>query len=952
MILRRSIHLALALIAFLAVPLASAQADQRGTLSGRVTDQDGRAIPFASVGIPAAKTGGLTDSEGNFRVAGITPGSYQVKVNYIGYEQVLEDVVVEEGKTTQKNFKLKQIIVKREKEVVVTADRPLVEVRSSATVRSVTSEDIKRLAVTNLEQVLEQQTGTAKTNDEIHVRGGRSDEVSYIVDGAKTRDLVSGKGTAGKISSGSVAEVGVITGGFDAEFGQALSGVVQVRLKEGSARFHGSVEYRTDRVGSLVDSASSFNTDGASFQVDGPEPLTRLLGWNGESKLTFLASLNTEFSDTYLYNIHSGGNDFKLSPGYQDSFLGSLLRYGHFFSPRQDNGWQGLYKLAYKAATSDKFSVTYNKSLQIDQGFGRHLVSDIADDRNTYPYRWTRRLDHAAIDTEDNTTLSGTWTHVFGTSLVQQIQLARNVSVLHVGVQGKNGEETPWREYVAPNDDIWKVLGAGTADTLKAYDLFYDTGDDSIFQDRYSRETSLSYSLNKASRHHDLKAGTELNVQTAQFIDIENPWDQDPDTLGSKHDIFTVHPATGDFYVRDRIDYEGFVADVGLRWDLYFPGREAEAAVLDTSNLNITKTVREGFQNETFSLLGRRVKAHLSPRISVSHPITERDNFYFNYGEFTQWPAYYYIYSKIGSISSENFPQIGNVNLDPTVSIQFELGGRHQISDFVAANIAFYQKDTYGYPTLASSQRIQGASNAPFSIYLNSDFSRSRGIELELEKRRSKYFASKVTYEFSTIRSKSSSPNQLKIIQELGGDTREARVGDEVAYWHRPHQARWRLSWTTGDEVGKKAFLGLIDLPSRFSMSWNFSLRSGRAYTPGRVRLTYDSKDSSVSVSSEAIGASNSANAPAELNCDLKMARTFSILGRSLDLNLTATNLFNTGRNKFIDPTTGKAYQDGQGLWGYYEKTAIQKYRHSQITSNPSVLGPGRNIRMSVGYDW
>src|SRR5207237_5948167 len=98
--------------------------------------------------------------------------------------------------------------------------------------------------------------------------------------------------------------------------------------------------------------------------------------------------------------------------------------------------------------------------------------------------------------------------------------------------------------------------------------------------------------------------------------------------------------------------------------------------------------------------------------------------------------------------------------------------------------------DTYGYPTLARSQRIQGTSLAPFSIYLNSDFSRSRGIELELEKRRARFFSGKLSYEYSTIRSKGSTPNQLKIVQDLGGDTREARVGEEVAYWHRPHQLR------------------------------------------------------------------------------------------------------------------------------------------------------------------
>ncbi|HVP40304.1 MAG TPA: TonB-dependent receptor [Candidatus Saccharimonadales bacterium] len=967
---RRLFVAALALLSLVASPLVASGADERSVLTGKITDQDGRAVPFASVAVPGARTGGLSDSEGQYRIAGIPGGTYTVKVNFMGYEPVAEEVTLEAGKTLQKNFRLKQIVVRREKEIVVTADRPLVEVRSSATVRAVNSDDIRKMPVQTLEQVLELQTGVSKTNDEIHLRGGRADEVTYIVDGAKTRDLITGKGTAGQISAGSVAEVGVITGGFDAEYGQALSGVVQVRLKEGTERYHGRLEYRTDHFLGINGplnflhsdrlNGSSFNSDGATMQVDGPEPITRMLGLNKESRLTFLASVNSEFSSTYLNSIDDArgpnGQGLSLRPDYRDSFLGLLFSYPGMFSPRADNKWNGLYKLSYRPRPSDKLFVSFNKSLGIDEGFGRHLASDITDDRNTYPYRWSHRWDHAAVDVEDNSTLAGNWTHVYGTQTVQQIQLSRTVGVLHVGVQGKNNLDAPWREYVEPNDDIYKV-STDSLTRLKAYDIFVDSGDDSIFEDRYSRETSLSYSINRTTRHHDLKMGAELNLQEVQFIDIENPWDVDPDTLGSKHDIFHVKPATGVAFLRDKIEYEGFVADVGLRWDVFIPGSVADAAIDSeladsASRPNISRTVATGYRDETFNLFGRRAKGHLSPRISVSHPITDRDNFYFNYGEFTQWPAYYYIYSKMGSLSSENFPQIGNLNLDPTVSIQYELGGRHQISDYLAANVSFYQKDTYGYPTLAYSQRSQGNSTAPFSIYLNSDFSRSRGIEVEIERRRSKFYSALVTYEYSTIRAKSSTPNQLKIIQELGGDTQVARVGEEVAYWHRPHQARLRLSCSTRDEAERPRLAGLLMLPRNFSATLDMSLRSGRAYTPSVVQLSYDPKDSTVTVNALATGAAYSANAPMEFTASLKLDQQFSVFGRSIHASLEGTNILNSGLAKFIDPTTGRGYEDGKGLWGHYEVTDIQKYRHQEIVANPSVNNPPANYRLSLSYDF
>jgi hypothetical protein len=966
---------ALTLFAFVLSPLSALAADDHGVLVGKVTDQDGRAIPFASVAIPTARIGGLSDSEGLFRIANVPAGKQTVKVSFMGYDPFTEEITIEAGKSNTRNFRLKQVVVKNVKEVTVTAERPLVEVRSSATVRAVNSEDIRKLPVQTLEQVLELQTGVSKTNDEIHIRGGRSDEVSYVVDGAKSRDLISGKGTAGHLSAGSVAEVGVISGGFDAEYGQALSGVVQVRLKEGSDKFHGLIEYRTDHPLGLdgpvnflgIDKLKgrSFNTDGATVQFDGPEPITRLLGLNRDSKLTFLMNVASEFSSTYLDNSDQKG--LSIRSDYRDSFLGMLYKYGGFFSPRQDNGWNLLYKLAYKPRPSDKLFVSFNKSLQIDQGFGRHLASDIADDRNTYPYQWSRHWDHAAVDLEDNNSITANWTHVFGTQMVQQVQLSRSLSVLHVGVQGKDSVDTPWHEYEQPNDAIPSILNS--PDSLWAYDIFHDTGDDSVFENRYSRETSLSYSLNRTTRHHDVKGGLELNLQEAQFVDIQNPWDVDPDNLGSKHDIFHVKPASGVAFLRDKIDYEGFVADVGLRWDVFIPGREADVAVdtalMDIDSLrvnpsyvakrpNISATVATGYRDNTFSFFGRRAKGHLSPRISVSHPITERDNFYFSYGEFTQWPAYYYVFSKMGSLSSENFPQIGNLNLDPTVSIQYELGGRHQISEYLAANISFYQKDTYGYPTLARSQRTQGNSLAPFSIYLNSDFSRSRGIEIEVEKRRSKFFSSKVSYIYTTIRAKSSTPNALKIIQELGGDTKEARVGEEVAYWLRPHQLRTRFSWSTHEEPERPRLLGLVMLPRNFSATINANLQSGRAYTPSRVVVLFSSSktDSTVVVRSEATGKTNSANAPMEFSMDLKLDQTFHVWGRNIRASLTGNNILNSGLSKFIDPTTGRGYEDGYGLWGNYERTDLQKLRHQQIVSNPSVKNAPANYRLSLSYDW
>jgi len=88
--------------------------------------------------------------------------------------------------------------------------------------------------VSTVTEVLQQQAGISTDADQIHVRGGRSDETVFVVNGVTNRDLVTGAPTAGQLNARSVAEVNVATGAYDVRFGNALSGVVEIRLKEGT----------------------------------------------------------------------------------------------------------------------------------------------------------------------------------------------------------------------------------------------------------------------------------------------------------------------------------------------------------------------------------------------------------------------------------------------------------------------------------------------------------------------------------------------------------------------------------------------------------------------------------------------------------------------------------------------------------------------------------------------
>src|SRR5258705_1552894 len=227
----------------LALGALHAHAQEKGSITGRVTDKKtGHALPFASVNVVEAKRGVLTDSEGQFVLSGLLPGTYEVRAQFLGYKaDSRTGVVVEAGKALTVDFRLEDIVVREEKAIEVTAERRLVDVKQGTTVRSTGAAEIRNLPVQTVSEVLQRQAGVNTENDQIHVRGGRADETVFVVNGVTNRDLVTGQSTAGQLSPRSVAEVNVATGAYDVRYGNALSGIVEGEPKRGSDQLGGGV---------------------------------------------------------------------------------------------------------------------------------------------------------------------------------------------------------------------------------------------------------------------------------------------------------------------------------------------------------------------------------------------------------------------------------------------------------------------------------------------------------------------------------------------------------------------------------------------------------------------------------------------------------------------------------------------------------------------------------------
>ena len=207
---------------FLIIFSIKSLAGTTGKISGKIIDtSNGEPLIGANVIIMGTSLGAATDFDGNFFIINIPPGKYEVKASIIGYNSVLvQNVKVSVDQTTKLNFELQEEAVEMG-EVIVVATRPIVQKDLTSTQANISGEDIAMLPLETVQSVVNLQAGVIDG----HFRGGRIAEVTYLVDGVSTNDAFTGLPSM-EADVNSIQEVQVLTGTFNAEYGDALSGIV------------------------------------------------------------------------------------------------------------------------------------------------------------------------------------------------------------------------------------------------------------------------------------------------------------------------------------------------------------------------------------------------------------------------------------------------------------------------------------------------------------------------------------------------------------------------------------------------------------------------------------------------------------------------------------------------------------------------------------------------------
>jgi outer membrane receptor protein involved in Fe transport len=285
-------------------------------------------------------------------------------------------------------------------------------------------------------------------------------------------------------------------------------------------------------------------------------------------------------------------------------------------------------------------------------------------------------------------------------------------------------------------------------------------------------------------------------------------------------------------------------------------------------------------------------------------------------------------------VSSASFPILGNANLNPEKSVQFEVGAQHLFDDNAAAKISLFQKDIYDYPTSVRFRRQEGTVISDFFVYLNSDFSRARGFELEYEKPRRNNVKWKATYEYSVAKGKSSDPNAAKIVEEGGGDASEPPLSEGFLFWNRPHKITGNFDFRVPSTGDRPRVLG-VRVPNGFGFNLFGTVQSGKAYTPQDV-------------DGNATGRVYSKNGPIEAVFNVRLNQEIGVGGsRKLNFYLIGENILDWKVVRRVDPSTGEAPEAGAGQ--YLNPTPFDI---NAVLTNPAYYGTPLRIRLGVDYDF
>ena len=903
-----------------------------GKIAGVVKDKDtGDPLAGANILLEGTTLGAAADMNGYFFIINIPPGKYRVRVTMMGYQPMVQtDVQVIVDRTTTVNFELSSTVLAGEA-VEIVAERPLIESDVTASQTVATGEQIDQMPVNTYSEVLVTAPGFVESgtglNRDFNVRGGRQGELSYMIDGFYVEDPLMG-GAGSDVANVGIAELAIMTGTFNAEYGEAMSGVLNIVTKEGGGNYNGRIRFRTDKYVNphKFEYLYKHLRDGKDWIVKegvedigtvtdvGTQPVIPGQNKNNERYWERKEESVTDFN-TYRPDFYFGGPIPFLSRGNTFFIAGDYLDTDTYL------GWTGMpYQKERRANAKLILKPTQSMKLVLGAVYGTSKYKN-------YDHSYKYIPDHLGTNYDDNYMMNFTFTHTLSPSTFYTLRGSRFNS-------HRNYYLYPQDEFFSERDadGEWHLLSynpdtgeydgpyTGAAERIQRdeeYEFWNgwwvydeDTGDSTWhtgggpeWEDRKNIITTAKFDItSQATRIHQFKAGFELKQVDIKYWDIYAPYSPPP--------IFAEHyehkPIEGSAYIQDKMEFEdwGMVINAGVRMD--YMDTKAKYYV-DTSN-PIGSELKDADK-----------KMYLSPRLGFAHPITDRAVLHFAYGHFYQVPQYQYLY-RLENIDYEGYPypnmlvdeiytQAGNANLKPQKTITYEAGVETRLTENMSVDLTLYYKDIYDYV----AYRRYRAAPVDYHRISNFDYGNAKGVEIKLDKRFSNHFGGTFNYTYSRA---------------------EGNAADVTAHWDDwysfsvyhtyPPNKTILMDW---DQTHTFNFILTVADPGNWNVNVTGNFGSGLPYTP-------------LSSRGIRIDEPNSARMPWTMNVNLRASKQFDLFG--LETMLFADLINVLGKRNVLSVWGNTGEPDHTNDWDDTQ----------DFIKRPHMIGPPRilELGLSIGF--
>ena len=917
-------------LAFFASPLS---AQEVGNIQGRVTDAaSGAPIVGAQVNIVGTRLGNITNNDGFYFINSVPAGLHDITAQYIGFQTVtVRQQRVLAGQRLTQNFQLAQSAVEIAALEVIGETRPLVPRDQVASKNIVTGEAVEELPVDNVTNILRLQPGvvsTGSTKNGISIRGGRSGEEAFFVDGVLVRNFNAGQSNL-TVGTNSLSEVDVLTGGFSAEFGEAQSGIVNFVTRSGGQRWNGALSLQSDEV-MPKDWSIGFNRAELSFGG----PLVAGFGFFAAATATGQKSVDMgiDWRDMPIYVASGidtvitedlGGGDLRDVP------IPNFVRY--------DEGGRTPFSNSDQYTLDGKLDYTYGSGSRV------FLTGKMSRGQSRNNFGGGRNWLYnghgfAGTHAKSRTAILG-WNHNFvrsaESSLALDVKIARQHDNAISGnldqqwdIENRNpkfgftwsdmqfqvdADDFPVDDSLVarvhsnaasgrtPFSEGYTAINAATEYRINPYGIF--TGGSSSFRTRgtggtfgYSKEqqwqlrAAVDWQVNRQNR---LKFGGEyfdINVAAAS-IGYNNPFGMQ---------LYVENPSRASLFVQDRLDLGDIVVEGGVRYDRFDPKSDFPVIAGSIEQLQPAE-----------------VRTAISPRLGVSFPVTVNSTFRLSYGHFSQLPDLneYYRGKNIDLFryNNTNTNDIFNYGgLDMGKTIAFEFGFRQLLAPDFVLDIAAYNRDKLADVTARKLQWEDPTSPGTYAYLntlVNADFGTVRGIDVRLDRKFGQVFDAMLGYSYQDARNTGTDPFTFtNVFARL-----ETNANALLGLPPNPPQAM-----RATEENRKHNITGNFSLqfPSNhenrllanFGVFATMRLASGQAYTPlDASGFAFIGPGAGLGVTGATLKDDeiSTARLPWQKFIDLKAQKGLTLLGWNASLFLDARNVLDLRNQTNVFQTTG-----------------------------------------------